>query len=141
MNMVASCPGDFRIFDIHLVRGDLVKMHADLYEFSYYTHDHAGCATCSTDIQGCDKIKADLQKMMDEGLIHIIKPRAEYEEEVIMVSRCPSEFIIFNVEYMNEDLVQLQATFYHTAGKVEHQYGSCLVCCRDSRGCLVVKRK
>ena len=37
VNMVAGCPGDFRIFDINLVRGDLVKMHADLCEFSYYT--------------------------------------------------------------------------------------------------------
>ena len=30
VNMVAGCLGDFRIFDIHLVRGDLVKMHAGL---------------------------------------------------------------------------------------------------------------
>ena len=32
VNMVAGCPGDFHIFDIILVRGDLLKMHADLYE-------------------------------------------------------------------------------------------------------------
>ena len=37
-------------------------------------------------IRGCEKIKADLQEMMDEGLIHIIRPRADYEEEVKMVS-------------------------------------------------------
>ena len=37
VNMVAGCPGDFQIFYINLVRGDLVKMHADLCEFSYYT--------------------------------------------------------------------------------------------------------
>ena len=30
INMVSGCPGDFRIFDINLVREDLVKMHADL---------------------------------------------------------------------------------------------------------------
>ena len=52
VNMVAGCPGGFRIFDINLVRGDLVKMHADLCEFSYYMHDHAGCAICSTSLQG-----------------------------------------------------------------------------------------
>ena len=52
VNMVAGCPGDFQIFDINLVRGDFVKMHADLCEFSYYTHDHAGCAICSINIQG-----------------------------------------------------------------------------------------
>ena len=50
VNMVADCPGDFQIFDINLVRGDLVKMHADLCEFNYYTHDHVGCAICSTNI-------------------------------------------------------------------------------------------
>ena len=27
VNMVAGCPGDFRIFYIKLVTGDLVKMH------------------------------------------------------------------------------------------------------------------
>ena len=68
--MVAGCPGDFRIFDINLVRWDLVKMHADLCEFSYYTHGHASFVVCSTYIQGCEKIKVDLQEMMDEGLIY-----------------------------------------------------------------------
>ena len=73
--IVASCPGDFHILDISLVRGDLVNMHANLCEFSNDTHDHAGCDICSTDIQGCGKIKVDLQEMMDKGLIHIIRPR------------------------------------------------------------------
>ena len=30
VNMVAGYPGDFRIFDINLVRGDLVMIHVDL---------------------------------------------------------------------------------------------------------------
>ena len=94
VNMVVGFPGDFWIFDIHLVRGDLVKMHADLCEFSYYTHDYSVCAICSTDIHVCDKIKDDLQEMIDEGLIHIIRPREEYEEEVNMISGCPREFKI-----------------------------------------------
>ena len=103
VNMVSGCPGDFQIFYINLVRGDLVKMHANLCEFSYYTHDHSGFAICSTYIQGYDKIKAYLQKIMDEGLIHIIRPRAEYEEEVNMVSGCPGEFIIFDPTEKNQD--------------------------------------
>ena len=67
-------------------------MHANLCEFSYYTHDHVSCSICSTDIHGCDKVRADLQEMMDEGLIHIIRPRAEYEEDVNMVYGCPRKF-------------------------------------------------
>ena len=94
VNMVVDCPGDFQIFGINLARGNLVKIHADLYEFSYYTHDHVGFAICSTYIQGCDKIKADLQEMMDGGLIHIIRPREEYEDKVNIVSGCPREFRI-----------------------------------------------
>ena len=52
VNMVVGCPGNFQIFDVNLVRGELVKMHSDLCKFSYYTHDHVGCAIFSTDIQG-----------------------------------------------------------------------------------------
>ena len=77
---------------------------------------------------------------MDEGFIHIIRPGAEYEEEVNMVSGYPGEFIIFDVEYMNEDLVQLHATFCHMASQVEHQYGSCRICCWDSRGCSIIRK-
>ena len=65
--------------------------------------------------------------MMDESLIHIIRPRVEYEEEVNMVSGCPGEFRIFDVEYKNEDLMQLHATFFHMDGQVKHQYGSCRI--------------
>ena len=112
-------------------------MHADLCEFSYYTHDHVGCVICSTDIQGYDKIKVDLQEMMDEGLTHIIRPRAEYEEEVNMVYGCPGEFKFFDVEYINEDLVKLHATFCHLAGQVEHQYGSCRIWCQTPEDVLL----
>ena len=140
VNMVAGCQGDFWIFDINLVRGDLVKMHVDFYEFSYYTHDHAGCGICSTNVQGCDKIKADLQEMMDEGLIHIIRPGAEYKEDVNMVYGCPSEFWIFYVNYMNDDLVQLHATFWHMDGQEEHHYRSCQIYCRASRGYSIIRR-
>ena len=62
---------------------------------------------------------------MDEDLIPIIWPRADYEEEVNMVYGCPGEFRIFDVKHMNEEHVQLHATFCHMVGQVEHQYGSC----------------
>ena len=96
-------------------------MHADLCEFSYYMHDHAGCAICSTNIHGCKKINVDLQEMMDEGLIHIIRPREEYKEEINMFSGCLGEFRIFEVEHLNEDIILLHATFCRTTGQVEHQ--------------------
>ena len=42
---------------------------------------------------------------MDEGLIHIIRPREEYKEDVNMVFGCLGEFQIFDVNHMNDDLV------------------------------------
>ena len=35
--------------------------------------------------------------------------------------------------------MQLHATFCRTAGQVEHQYGSCIVCCQDPQGCSIVR--
>ena len=53
--------------------GDLVKMHAALCKVGYCTHDHAACNVCSEDTCGCDKIKSDLQDMMDKNLIQVIR--------------------------------------------------------------------
>ena len=57
-----------------------------------------------------------------------------------MVFGGPGEFRIFDVNHMNNDLVQLHATFCHMDGQEEHYYGSCQICCRDFRGCSIVRR-
>ncbi|CAI8588867.1 unnamed protein product [Vicia faba] len=102
VNMVVGCPGDFRIYDINLVRGDLVKMHVDLCNFIYYYHDHAGCGICNNDIQGCDKIKVEhhyascwvccmdsrgcslvrrgIQLLLDNGTIKVLSQTDDYHE-------------------------------------------------------------
>ena len=85
-------------------------------------------------------MRAGLQEIMDESLIHIIKPRAEYEEYVNMVYGCHGEFHIFDVNCMNDDVVQLHATFFHMDDQEVHHYGSCQICCRDSCGYSNVRR-
>ena len=72
---------------------------------------------------------------MGEDLIHIIRPRAEYKEDVNMAFGCPGEFWIFDVDHMNDVLVQLHATFCHMDGQEEYHYGSCQIFFKDSRGC------
>ena len=57
-----------------------------------------------------------------------------------MVFGCPREFRIFDVNHMNDDLIQLHTTFCHMDGQEEHHYGYCQICCRDSRGCSIVKK-
>ena len=41
---------------------------------------------------------------------------------------------------MNDDLIQLHTTFCHMDGQEEHRYRSFQICCRDSRGCSIVKK-
>ena len=57
-----------------------------------------------------------------------------------MVFVCPGEFHIFDMDHMNDDLVQFHATFCHMDGQEEHHYGSFQICCRDYRGCSIVRK-
>lgn len=82
MNMVEGCPGKYRVFDVNLIRRSLVEMHATLCELSYYEHDHASCHICSRNPRGCPMVKRDLQEMLDQNLIQIIRDKDEDEHEV-----------------------------------------------------------
>ena len=36
-------------------------------------HDHDGCVVCSVNPRGCDVVKRDIQRLMDEGMIQIVQ--------------------------------------------------------------------
>ncbi|XP_058727116.1 uncharacterized protein LOC131598545 [Vicia villosa] len=59
-NAVNMIDGEVRIYDVNLVNGNLVRMHAALCKVEYFSHDHNGCDVCSIDIRGCELIKNDL---------------------------------------------------------------------------------
>ena len=44
------------------------------------------------------------------------------------------------MNHMNDDLIQLHTTFCHMDGQEEHHYGSFRICCKDSRGCYIVRK-
>ena len=71
MNMVSGCPGEFRIFDINMIRGNLLKMHALICQYSHYEHDHKACRVCREITRDCYVVEDDLQEMLGQGLIHI----------------------------------------------------------------------
>ena len=60
VNMVSGCPGEFRIFDINMVRGNLVKIHAFLCQYSHYGHDHKACRVYRENTRGCSVVEGDL---------------------------------------------------------------------------------
>ncbi|KAI5387007.1 hypothetical protein KIW84_073236 [Lathyrus oleraceus] len=73
VNMVDGCPGEFKVFDVRFIRRSLVQMHKDVCLVSECEHDHDGCAVCSVNPRGCEVVKRDIQKLMDEGMIQIVQ--------------------------------------------------------------------
>ncbi|XP_058757379.1 uncharacterized protein LOC131630634 [Vicia villosa] len=83
VNMVYGCPGKYKIYRVEHIRGSLVEMHATLCEYSHYEHNHAACRICSVNSRGCYIVRRDLQEMMDQGLIEILRDRDEGDVNVI----------------------------------------------------------
>ncbi|KAI5407094.1 hypothetical protein KIW84_053376 [Lathyrus oleraceus] len=75
VNMVDGCPGEFKVFDGRFIRRSLVAMHKDIYMVSDCEHDHDGCAICSVKPRGCEVVKRDIRRLMDEGMIQIVQSR------------------------------------------------------------------
>jgi hypothetical protein len=75
VNMVDGCPGEFKVFDVRFIRRSLVQMHKDICLVSDCEHDHDGCVVCSVNPRGCDVVKRDIQRLMDEGMIQIFQSR------------------------------------------------------------------
>ncbi|CAJ2663856.1 uncharacterized protein LOC123885145 [Trifolium pratense] len=66
VNMVYGCPGKYRIFDAHLMRGDLVQMHTTLFRMgNLERHNYGSCRICCRDSRGCSVVKRGLQYLLD----------------------------------------------------------------------------
>ncbi|KAI5410512.1 hypothetical protein KIW84_055862 [Lathyrus oleraceus] len=61
VNMVDSCPREFKVFDVRFIRRSLVRMHKDIFLVSDCEHDHDGCAICNVNPRGCMVVKRDFQ--------------------------------------------------------------------------------
>jgi hypothetical protein len=73
--MVDGYPGEFKIYDVRFIRRSLVRMRKDICLVSDCEHDHDGCAICNVNSRGCVIVKRDLQRLMNEGMIHIFQSR------------------------------------------------------------------
>ena len=74
VNMVDGCPGEFKVFDVRFSRRSLVQMHNDICLVSECEHDHDGYAVCSVNPRGCEVVKRDIQRLMDEGIFKLFNP-------------------------------------------------------------------
>ncbi|XP_050908922.1 uncharacterized protein LOC127122665 [Lathyrus oleraceus] len=96
VNMVDGCPGEYKIYDVQRIRRSLVELHKTLCQISECKHDHDGCIICSVNPRGCMIVKRDIQRLMDEGMIHINQARNPDDDMnvIIPVFKTPERVVI-----------------------------------------------
>ncbi|KAI5395580.1 hypothetical protein KIW84_061942 [Lathyrus oleraceus] len=85
INMVDGCPREFKVFDLLFIRRSLVTMHNDICLVRDCEHDHDGCVICSVNLRGCEIVKRDIQRLMDEDMIQIVQSRHIDDEVNVIV--------------------------------------------------------
>ena len=62
VNIIARYSDRYQVYDLNLVREDLVQMHATFFIMGGFArHNYKFCRICSEDSRGCATIKANLQ--------------------------------------------------------------------------------
>ncbi|KAI5408849.1 hypothetical protein KIW84_054612 [Lathyrus oleraceus] len=71
-------------------------MHKDVCLVSECEHDHDGCVVCSVNPRGCEVVKRDIQRMMDEGMIQIFQSRHVDDDVnvIVPVFKQPEKLVI-----------------------------------------------
>ncbi|GAU10143.1 hypothetical protein TSUD_418590, partial [Trifolium subterraneum] len=77
VNMVNGCPGTYMVFDIQRIRESLVRMHINLCNLAFFQHNHAACAICPRNPRGCQRVRDDIQGMLDRRELTITYKRNE----------------------------------------------------------------
>ena len=69
-------------------------------------HDHDGCAVCSVNPRGCEVVKRDIQRLMDEGMIQIVQSRhIDDDVNVIMPIFKQPERLVSHYDSSNSNTV------------------------------------
>ncbi|KAI5412428.1 hypothetical protein KIW84_057196 [Lathyrus oleraceus] len=122
VNMVDGCLGEFKVFDVRFIRRSLVQMHKDICLVSDCEHDHDGCVIFSVNPRGCDVVKRDIQRLMDEGRtgLGFQKGSSIARSEDIQLSFRSGGFIHGNEQHLAvvlEDSEKEDCTNFVTHGK------------------------
>jgi hypothetical protein len=94
VNHVASAEGLIR--DVADIRTPLISVREALLSYDQFTDMHAGCEVCEKDPRYCAKMKACLQKLMDQGLVQIAYSRKE--DMIAMVGQHEHEKVLKPIE-------------------------------------------
>ncbi|KAI5443521.1 hypothetical protein KIW84_012241 [Lathyrus oleraceus] len=64
--MIQECLGKYKVRYVSHIRQSLVELHRMLCQYSYLEHNHDKCRVCSVNRLGCDQVRKELQKMLNE---------------------------------------------------------------------------
>ncbi|XP_039684985.1 uncharacterized protein [Medicago truncatula] len=67
VNMVEDCQKTHHILDVQRIRTPLVPLHAKLCKVNLFKHDHDVCKVCLLNPWGCQKVKDDIQRLLNQG--------------------------------------------------------------------------
>ena len=65
--MIQGYHGKHRILKVQHMRTSLVTIHAGLCKAALFEHGHDNCEVCPIDPRGCQKVKDDIQGLLDRG--------------------------------------------------------------------------
>ncbi|KAI5418296.1 hypothetical protein KIW84_042798 [Lathyrus oleraceus] len=139
VNMVDGCLGEFKVFDVRFIRRSLVTMHKDIFLVSECEHDHDGCAICSVNPRGCEIVRRDIQRLMDEGMIQIVQScHVDDDVNVIVLVFKNPERVVIQYDSSNSNnisqrsvlpwVMRLEGPFPYTSDKVvPYQYNATML--------------
>lgn len=67
VNMVEDCQRTHLILDVQHIQTPLVSLHAKLCKVNLFEHDHDICEVCQLKSGGCQKVRGDIQGLLDRG--------------------------------------------------------------------------
>ncbi|KAI5444422.1 hypothetical protein KIW84_012882 [Lathyrus oleraceus] len=139
VNMVDGCPGEFKVFDVRFIQRSLVQMHKDICLVSNCEHDHDSCVICSINPGGCEIVKRDIQRLMDEGMIQIVQSRHVDDDVnvIVPIFKQPERLVIqYNSSNSNNDsnrsvlplVIRLAGPVPYSSDKaVSYQYNATMI--------------
>lgn len=67
VNMIEDCQKTRPILNVQHIRAPLVPLHAKLCKVDLFEHDHDICEICIMNSGGCQKVRNDIQGLLDRG--------------------------------------------------------------------------
>ena len=102
VNMIDDCRRTYRILDVQRIRTPLVPLHTKLCKMALFKHDHVTYEVCSINPWGCQKVKDDIQRLLNRGELVVER---KCDDVCVITREEPSEILFDSRESATAPLV------------------------------------